>query len=236
MQGGAYAGQLNAHHLASLELTSAGPGRSAGSDTHTFETEGPAMSGAALLRHDFELLDTAGQLLPQLGHTCESRSRRGERRRWCRLWAENAPRRACTTGSRCWRTTPVQPTGVRELIDDDLMMRLSDGKTLRGWPDIRNWHTAQHEQVAVSCHQPVSVEVTESDGRYDLAAGFRWRGISPAGQPMIAQTRHAWQLADRGERYARIADFSVRIEQPFTAVTVGEALEHHRAAFSWPSA
>ncbi|MGW1109373.1 hypothetical protein [Streptomyces sp. NPDC002540] len=51
-----YPGKSNAHHLRSIAIEHNGPDTAQATVTHDFETAGPSLNGAALLRYDLKLV------------------------------------------------------------------------------------------------------------------------------------------------------------------------------------
>ena len=225
----AFPGQRNAHHLRSLAVRPAGPGRWAATDTHDFQAQGPALTGAALLRYDLEMVSAPGEWLPRLSRLREQILSRSD-----------DPFRAALPINRASATQYAwlvllegpgsPPAGARDLVADDVTLELSAGTTVTGAPDVVSWLAAQQVLLERSCHHPIDLSVTEVIDGYQLTVRYEWEGIAATGQPMVATTRHRWRLREGFDRYPRVASMEVTAEQPFTPVDAGEALEHHRSA------
>ncbi|MEV7603779.1 DUF4440 domain-containing protein [Kitasatospora sp. NPDC089797] len=120
---------------------------------------------------------------------------------------------------------------LRELLADDLVMTLPDGRVLRDHDEVAAWYDGTRAAVRLSLHHVRGLTVTPGPGRtYDLAVDFDWQGIAVDGSPMTARTRHAWTLTDTGESHLRLSRFTVTAVEPFTPVPAEQALAHFTAA------
>lgn len=223
------AGQNNAHHLRSLAIEHTGASTARAVVTHDFETAGPAMTGAALLRYDLELLQDPGERLPRFSAMSEH-ILTYQQRPFAEAYAENR----VLAFVHYWLSLLEQPADdaepLRELLDADLAMTLSDGRVLHTFDQVAAWYADAAQLVEISTHQLIDLAITPgTDGSHDLSVDFAWEGITREGQPMIARTRHHWTLAETGERYLRLRRFAVTTLDPFTPVTAQEALAHHHA-------
>ncbi|MFF3460673.1 hypothetical protein ACFYXH_41695 [Streptomyces sp. NPDC002730] len=223
---GAYAGQSNAHHLRGIEVSSTGERTATATVNYDFQTHGPQLNGAALLRYDLELVQDPAEHLPRLTRVAEQILARQE-----------APFQAAYTNRarafvHYWLSLLEQPATdaepLRELLADDVSMHLSDGRTLSAFGEIAAWYTTTVNQVDISTHRISDFKITaEPGGDYHLTMDFAWQGVTRAGQPMTARTHHQWTLQETGEWYLRLLDFKVTTIEPFTETTAEQALTHH---------
>ncbi|MFG2794995.1 nuclear transport factor 2 family protein [Streptomyces sp. NPDC048419] len=225
-----YPGQSNAHHLRSMVIEHTGPDTAQGTVTHGFETVGPSMNGAALLRYDLQLLQHPAEHLPRISTLAEQILSYQDRQLTDAL-TENR----VLAFVHYWLSLLEQPTGnaeaLRELLHPELDMTLSDGRVLHTPDQVADWYAQAGELVDLSTHHLINPVITPGeDGDHRITVDFAWEGITRTGQPMTACTRHDWTLADTGERYLRLKRFHVTALEPFTPVTAEEALAHHNAA------
>jgi hypothetical protein len=222
-------GQRIAHQLRSLTIDHTGAGTARVTVTHDVETAGPAMTSAARMRSDAELVQNPAERLPRIATMREQI-----------LNYQETPLLETYTEHRVlaflhyWLSLLEQPAAdaepLRELLDAELAMILSDGRILRTFDDVAAWYAGAGELVAMSTHHVIDRTITPgTDNSHDLAVSFAWEGITREGQPMTARTRHHWALAETGERYLRLRRFAVTILDPFTPVTAQQALAHHDA-------
>ncbi|MEU3352472.1 hypothetical protein [Streptomyces sp. NPDC037389] len=226
----AYPGQANAHHLRGIELTPADDTTVKAVVTHDFETRGPSLDGAAVIRYDFELVRDATEWLPRITTFTEQVVSRHEAP-FTEAYGENRVRAFL----HYWLSLLEQPAAdaepLRELIADDLEMTLSDGRVLRTFEEVSAWYAGARDLVDVSIHHVHDLTVTPgADRTHDLTMEFAWQGIAKSGRPMTARTRHAWTLTETDERYLRLSRFHVTALAPFAPVTAEEALAHFQAA------
>lgn len=226
----AYAGQTNAHHLRTVKIEPTGENTARVAVTHDFETYGPSMNGAALLRYDFELVQDPAERLPRISNLAEEILEQREA-----PFAEGYTENRVLAFVHYWLSLLERPAPnaepLRELISDDLEMTLSDGRIIRTFDQVAEWYAATGGQVQVSTHHIKNLRITPGpDGRHRVTMDFDWEGIHLCGQPMTARTRHDWILLDTGERYLRLTRFGVTALEPFTPVTAEQALAHLRAA------
>ncbi|MFB7618188.1 hypothetical protein [Kitasatospora sp. NPDC056181] len=223
------AGQNNAHHLRTLAVEHTGAGTAQVVVTHDFETAGPAMTGAARLRYDLELLQEPGEHLPRIS-TMAEHILTYQQTPFADAYAENR----VLAFVHYWLSLLEQPGAdaepLRELLDADLAMTLSDGRVLHTFDQVAAWYTDTAGLVDLSTHHLADLTITPGTGdTHDLSVDFAWEGITREGQPMTARTRHQWTLAETGERHLRLRRFAVTVLDPFTPVTAQEALAHHDA-------
>ncbi|MET8627886.1 hypothetical protein ABZW30_29795 [Kitasatospora sp. NPDC004669] len=226
----AFPGQSNAHHLRSLAIQRTGPDTAQVTVTHDFETAGPSMDGAALLRYDLQLLQHPVERLPRISALAEQI-----------LSYQDTPFTDALAENRVlafvhyWLSLLEQPAdnpeALRELLHPELAMTLPDGRVLHTFDEVAAWYAQAGELVGLSTHHLIDPVITPGeDGDHRITVDFAWEGITRTGQPMTARTRHAWTLTDTGERYLRLKRFHVTVLEPFTPVTAEEALAHHDAA------
>jgi len=224
-------GQRNAHQLRSLSIDHTSAGTARVMITHDVETAGPAMTSAARMRSDVELVQIPAERLPRIATMSEQI-----------LNYQETPLMETYTEHRVlaflhyWLSLLEQPADaepLRELLDADLAMTLSDGRILHTFDDVAAWYAGAGELVDMSTHHVIDRTITPgTDNSHDLAVNFAWEGITREGQPMTARTRHHWTLAETGERYLHLRRFAVTILDPFTPVTAQQALAHHDANYA----
>ncbi|MGF1426174.1 hypothetical protein [Kitasatospora sp. LaBMicrA B282] len=225
-----YPGQSNAHHLRSIAIEHTGPNTAQATVTHDFETAGPSMNGAALLRYDLQLVQHPAEHLPRIS-TCAERILSYQDRPFTDALTENR----VLAFVHYWCSLLEQPQDnaevLRELLHPELAMTLPDGRVLHTFDEVAAWYAQAGELVEVSTHHLIDPQVTPGkDGDHRLTVEFAWEGITRTGQPMTARTRHDWTLTDTGERYPRLKRFHVTTLEPFTPATAEQALAHHTAA------
>lgn len=241
----AYPGQSNAHHLRSVAIERTGADTARAVVAHDFETIGPTLNGAAVLRYDLELHQQPTERLPRISTFAEQilaprdapfTEALAENRvlaflhYWLALLEQpTAPSESSEPSEPAAPSVDVEP--LRELLHPELVMTLSDGRVLHTFDQVAAWYTRNAEQVEISTHHLIDPVITPGqDGDHQLTVDFAWQGITRAAQPMTARTRHVWTLAETGERYLRLKRFHVDIVEPFTPTTADQALAHHDAA------
>ncbi|MFJ9847603.1 hypothetical protein ACIRYZ_45745 [Kitasatospora sp. NPDC101155] len=225
-----YPGQSNAHHLRSIAIEHTGPDTAQVTVTHDFETAGPHMNGAALLRYDLQLVQHPAEHLPRISTLAEQILSYQDR-----PFADALAENRVLAFVHYWLSLLEQPADsaevLRELLHPELAMTLSDGRVLHTFGEVAAWYAQAGELVDLSTHHLIHPQITPGeDGDHRLTVEFAWEGITRTGQPMTARTRHDWTLTDTGERYLRLKRFHVTALEPFTPVTAEDALAHHDAA------
>jgi hypothetical protein len=222
-------GQRNAYQLRSLSIDHASADTARVMVTYDFETAGPTMTSAARMRSDVGLVQDPAERLPRIATMSEQI-----------LDRQDTPLSETYTEHRVlaflhyWLSLLERPAAdaepLRELLDADLDMTLSDGRILHTFDDVAAWYAGAGELVDISTHHVINRTITPGrDDRHDLAVNFAWEGVTRQGRAMTARTRHHWTLAETGERYLRLRRFAVTILDPFTPVTAQQALAHHAA-------
>jgi hypothetical protein len=225
-----YPGQTNAHHLRSLSVEHTGERTANVEVTHDFQTYGPSLNGAALLRYNLTLVQDPSERLPRISAFIEQV-----------LEQHDGPFQSAYVENRVrafvhyWLSLLEQPAEnaepLRELLAKDLEMNFSDGRILRTFDQVADWYAATVGQVQVSTHHVRDLKIDAgSDGCHRITMDFDWEAITVTGQPMIARTRHEWTLIETEERYLRLKYFEVVPLEPFTPVTAEQALAHYQAA------
>ncbi|WP_369362492.1 hypothetical protein AB5L52_02605 [Streptomyces sp. CG4] len=222
-------GQNNAHHLRTLAIEHNGANTAQAVVTHDFETVGPAMTGAARLRYDLEFVQEPSERLPRIS-TMGVHVLTYQQTPFVAAYAENR----VLAFVHYWLSLLERPGAdaepLRELLDADVTMTLTDGHVLHTFDQIAAWYTDTSGLVDFSTHHLANLATTlQTDDTHDLSVEFAWEGITREGQPMTARTRHQWTLAETGQRYLRLRHFAVTTLDPFTPATAQEALAHHDA-------
>ncbi|MEU8515125.1 hypothetical protein AB0C76_26595 [Kitasatospora sp. NPDC048722] len=226
---GADPNQRNAHHLRSLAIEHTGTRTAKAVVTHDFETVGPAMNGAALLRYDLELLQDPTERLPRI-RALGQRVLSHQEVPFTEAYTENRVLAFVHYWLSLLELPAPDAEPLRELLHTDLTMTLSDGRVLHTFDQVAAWYTENAGLVAISTHHLADLTITPAaDNTLDLSVDFAWEGITRAGQPVVARTRHHWNLAETGERYLRLRRFAVTVLDPFTHATAQEARAHHDA-------
>ncbi|WP_141315841.1 hypothetical protein [Streptomyces spinoverrucosus] len=226
----AHPGQYNSHQLQTLQLTRTGAAALTGTCTHTFQTHGPHLGGAALIGYTFDVVQEPHERLPRLArlreHIIETRQDpfqegyiTNRTRAFAHYWLSLLERPADTAGP------------LLALLDDTFIMTMSDERTLTTRDDVAAWYADIRATAGISTHHITAWNLTPGRrGTHRLVMELRWQSITPDRQTVTTATRHRWTLRETGDRYLRLSDFHVARIRPLARVTAHEALGDYEDA------
>ncbi|MER5548576.1 hypothetical protein ABT072_40595 [Streptomyces sp. NPDC002589] len=129
------AGQNNAHHLRTLAIEHIGANNAQAVVTHDFETVGPAMTGAARLRYDLEFVQEPSERLPRIS-TMGEHVLTYQQTPFVAAYAENRVLAFVHYWLSLLEQLGADAEPLRELLDADVTMTLTDGHVLHTFDQI----------------------------------------------------------------------------------------------------
>ncbi|MDP3653577.1 MAG: hypothetical protein Q8R67_18055 [Rhodoferax sp.] len=105
----------------------------------------------------------------------------------------------------------------KELLAKDFSLQLSDGPAITQFAAFEQWLASIPGRVRTSTHAYSNFQVVDAgDNRLNVSVDFDWKGITPQGQAMVAQTHHEWVLTNtQDERFARMQSMQVTLTKPY---------------------
>ncbi|MFJ3106289.1 nuclear transport factor 2 family protein [Streptomyces sp. NPDC086835] len=89
-----------------------------------------------------------------------------------------------------------------EIIADDAVFHLSDGRTLDGLAEISTWYADLPGLVHATHHDVENLSVrTDDKGHLLVSMDLAWLGIDTKDQPVRTRTHHEWTVADGDGRF-----------------------------------
>ncbi len=212
-----FTGWQNAHHVQNTAVTLSPEGKLLLEADIVYQNIRPDHSQYSYTLHYSTRLQARNQDLPvferlELKPTGEVKPFKFEA-----AYAENRAKSFMHYWLYLMETAHTDSGKFKELLAKDFSLQLSDGPAITQFAAFEQWLASIPGRVRTSTHAYSNFRVVDAgDNRLNVSVDFDWKGITPQGQAMVAQTHHEWVLTNtQDERFARMQSMQVTLTKPY---------------------